>query len=640
MVSKLLQNNHHDSKQSVQNDFQLMLSGALPGEGLVKGQTANATVTAFDSEHHKEMQLLTKLAEGGEGAIFTTNIQGFVAKIYKREKLTASRKAKIEIMVSRHINRPAICFPQAIVKNDRGEFVGYLMPQAKGIELARSVFQPKLLLKKFPDWDKRSTVQLCLTILEEIKFLNEKGIILGDINPMNILVVSPTEVYFVDCDSYQIEGYPCPVGTANFSAPEIQGAKFDTFLRTQAMENFAIATLMFMIMLPGKAPYSGVGGASPAENIKNGVFPYPHKETEANRTPPGSWGFIWSHMSYKIRLAFYETFRKGEAHFSPKDRYTAEEWIHNFNDYLNALNRHMANNDAMSLEIFPSREKKKRCKDCGELYIPDRNNYTPFCPKCNTRHNRRCILCGKPFQVSEFTLSWEKMQGSRTNRCPECRKRAKERKGDAKPATTCRTGISSPAQNKQRTAAAASIKPPNAIAQTPAKPAVPANNSKNINKPKAQTHSVSSASQTKITGFGATAQQQAAAVKPSQTAAQHTNASQPKIIGYGATEQQRTTTKTTTSPETSKSQEKKQRDWEKIRIGIALTFMISGVIPLFLSLPLQTPWLGLIACPVLTMTGFLILSFPGALFWILLVICGITTWLCVTYIPLQTLFNW
>ena len=362
------------------------LRGSLPGERVNKGEATNIAVTAYDSEHRKTITLLKKLAEGGEGAVFTTNIPGHVAKIYKREKLTTDRKAKIEIMVSKQIVRKAICFPEAIIENEQGEFVGYLMPQAKGIELGKSVFQPKLLLQKFPNWNKSDLVQLCLTILEEIRFLNNLNVILGDINPMNILVVSPKKVYFVDCDSYQIEGYPCTVGTANFSAPEIMDRDYATFLRTQEMENFAIATLMFMIMLPGKAPYSAVGGTSPAGNIKNGEFPYPHLGNDTDKTPPGKWGFIWSHMSYRMRLAFYETFKKGEKHFDPKDRYSASEWIEEFKAYLWALKPNkMPETDEMALDIFPTREKKKICKICGKSYIPDKNNRTPLCAQCQAK---------------------------------------------------------------------------------------------------------------------------------------------------------------------------------------------------------------------------------------------------------------
>lgn len=256
------------------------------------------------------------------------------------------------------------------------------MPRAKGYELGKSVFMPKVLQQKFPAWTRRETIQLCITILEKIAYLNEHDIILGDINGQNILVESPDEVYFVDCDSYQIGSYPCPAGTDHFTAPEVQGRDYSTFLRTQTMENFAIATLLFMIMLPGKSPYSAVGGASPSENIRNGVFAY--ESSDNGKVPPGKWGYLWSHMSFKTREAFVETFRKGGAHFNPSDRLSAREWIDVFEAYQHGLS-HMLKRDSMAADLFPTRMKMRECKKCYEMFIPDPKHYSPVCPKCDTR---------------------------------------------------------------------------------------------------------------------------------------------------------------------------------------------------------------------------------------------------------------
>ena len=44
------------------------------------------------------------------------------------------------------------------------------------------IFIPQLLKKYFPDWKKKDTVQLCLTILKKFKYLHDRNIILGDIN--------------------------------------------------------------------------------------------------------------------------------------------------------------------------------------------------------------------------------------------------------------------------------------------------------------------------------------------------------------------------------------------------------------------------------------------------------------------------
>ena len=128
----------------------ITLSGSLPGERASKGDRLGAVVTAKDSAHSKQIRLEKKLAEGGEGAVFTTSLNGYVAKIYKRDKLTTDRRDKLTAMISKQISCEGICFPEALILNERDEFIGYLMRQADGFELGKSVFQPKLLQQKFP----------------------------------------------------------------------------------------------------------------------------------------------------------------------------------------------------------------------------------------------------------------------------------------------------------------------------------------------------------------------------------------------------------------------------------------------------------------------------------------------------------
>ena len=162
-----------------------------------------------------------KLATGGEGSIYDLS-DGTVAKIYHRGKLTVGRREKLERMTAEPVCCEGVCWPKELLRDAEGNFVGYRMERARGTELQRALFTRPALEAHFPNWKKADMVQLCITILEKICALHGRGIILGDINPLNILVVSPTEVWFVDCDSYQIGGYPCPVGTVRFTAPEIQ----------------------------------------------------------------------------------------------------------------------------------------------------------------------------------------------------------------------------------------------------------------------------------------------------------------------------------------------------------------------------------------------------------------------------------
>lgn len=342
--------------------------------------------------------LTTKIAEGGEGIIYNTNTQ-YVAKIYKSGKITNQKFKKIQLMLATNMKYPGICYPVGALYNKQHEFVGYLMPKAAGIEIQKSIFIKPQFIKIFPNWKKLDTVELCLSILTRIKFLHDNGIIIGDINPMNILVKSPTEVYFVDTDSYQIENYPCPVGTVNFTAPEIQGSKFSSFLRTMGNENFAIATLMFMIMLPGKTPYAQQGGENQIENILNMDFSYPLGENSNKKTPDGPWRFIWSHLSYRVKQAFYETFTKNGKYSTEETRLSTEEWIAIFKDYKYRLESgQFKERDPMSEELYPTRYKNVssafiKCKLCNQL-IPEDQAEEGICSDClqktETYHCRRC----------------------------------------------------------------------------------------------------------------------------------------------------------------------------------------------------------------------------------------------------------
>ncbi len=179
-------------------------------------------------------------------------------------------------MLSNKIEYDGICWPLSIAYNLKGEFVGYFMKPAKGREIQKSLFVKPLLMKYFPNWTKQHILNLCICILEKIKYLHKRNVIIGDLNPLNIIIESDVEVYFVDTDSYQIEEYPCPVGTINFTPPELQGKDYKSFLRTFENEHFAIATLIFMILMPGKPPYSRRGGSDPASNIKETDFAYPY----------------------------------------------------------------------------------------------------------------------------------------------------------------------------------------------------------------------------------------------------------------------------------------------------------------------------------------------------------------------------
>jgi len=271
-----------------------------------------------------------QIAKGGEGTVFEVPDKGVVAKIYDKKHITRNRYHKLQKMVGNPLKMDGICWPKDMVVNAAGEWCGYIMPRAHGVPIQHQLFIRPRFQNTLPLWNRINLVHFAIGVLEKINFLNKNHVIIGDINPLNILMDGERS-FFVDTDSYQIEGYPCPVGTNNYTAPEIQKKDFPTFLRTQENENFAISTLVFMLLIPGKPPYSHQGGGDPVGNIMKREFSYRIKDEEYNgKAPEGPWRFIWSNLPFKIKRAFYATFKNG-AYVG------CAEWLDLLKEYLYGL---------------------------------------------------------------------------------------------------------------------------------------------------------------------------------------------------------------------------------------------------------------------------------------------------------------
>ena len=321
----------------------------IPAEGTrVRNQTGQSLVLA------------KKISEGGEGVIYETDVFGVVCKVYHLKCFTDLKQKKIELMTSRRMSRSGICWPLDIAFNSDGDFVGYFMPKAEGKPVQTSMFVKPVLVKNFPDWTRLDLVNLCLSFLRHVNFLHSLNILIGDINPLNLLINrDSSKVWIVDTDSFQVENFPCPVGTVNFTAPEIQGQSYSEFLRTKENEAFAVATMIFMMLLPGKPPYSQQGGGSPAENIKKMDFPYSFQGDGGKNAPQGPWFFIWNNLPFLIKERFDKTFRANQ-------RVSIAEWIHVLEEYRKMIQRGHASN-----EIFPNKVKVRNgiptgCTKCGQ----------------------------------------------------------------------------------------------------------------------------------------------------------------------------------------------------------------------------------------------------------------------------------
>lgn len=364
------------------------------------------------NKNHKSISLKEEINKGGEGTVYLVDDIA-VAKIYHSKSLTVDKEAKIKALLSKKIRFEGICAPLESLYDDKDKFIGYLMPKAeaeKGFELQTCIFNPALLKNKLPSWTRLNLVNLSITILEKIKYLHQNGIIIGDINPFNILIKDDKTAFFVDVDSYQVDNFPCPVGTVHFTAPEIQNIEsFSKLIRTEEHEYFAVATLLFMIFLSGKTPYSFQGGGNMKENITSMNFSYPLGDEDNYMAPQGMWEFIWSELSYEVRKAFYTVFKENI-------RLSIEDWLNILNIYSEDLQQ-----GTYPTAIFPNSTEKivqgrtinMNRRDIKETDSNVRNGKTVFRP--NAKGNNIGILELSTKAVKFLTAEQDKVKAQGFN---------------------------------------------------------------------------------------------------------------------------------------------------------------------------------------------------------------------------------
>lgn len=360
-------------KPLTEKDTQLIVS-VLPSNG-----------DYVTTRENGKIKLLKPLSSGGEGTIYETDKSGLVCKVYHKDRISLLRQKKIELMLTRKINQFGICWPLDLVTNSNSEFVGYIMPRASGRPIQSTMFVKPVLEKTFPKWGRIDLVNLCIAFLDQIAYLHKMNIIVGDINPLNLLVdADSTRLWIVDTDSFQIQDFPCPVGTVNFTAPEIQGKNYSDFLRTKDHELFAITTMLFMILHPGKPPYAQQGGGNPADNIRAMDFSYPHGSNSNGKAPEGPWQNIWGNLTAKLREAFFKTFKNNQ-------RLEISEWRKLLTTYQWAIKEGHNSN-----ELFPSTFKifdpvEVICGKCSDKVIASKSRVAKMASESKPYYCGNCM---------------------------------------------------------------------------------------------------------------------------------------------------------------------------------------------------------------------------------------------------------
>ncbi len=298
---------------------------------------------------------------GGEAQIWTIQQDPhLVAKLY--HKPTAEHKTKLAAMIATPLSRsgshPTVAWPlQVLYQKER--FVGYLMPRAASSLPLFHYYNPARRRRLgLPHAWPRFLHRTAQNLAAAVELVHAHGHIIGDLNESNVLVTQTALVTLVDTDSFQIrygtttprpqnwlgvspslQLYRCGVGKAEYTPPELQGVDFKGVDRTSQHDNFALAILIFNLLMDGFHPFAGVlttpasVGRVDLYGIKHGLFPYLHRGPDGSNSgqnngplvvqpPPNAPAFAQLYPS--LQEAFRRTFADGHAH--PERRVSAKEW--------------------------------------------------------------------------------------------------------------------------------------------------------------------------------------------------------------------------------------------------------------------------------------------------------------------------
>jgi DNA-binding helix-hairpin-helix protein with protein kinase domain len=257
-------------------------------------------MTTYTDSKGIPITLTTKLGEGGEGVVFSTDRGGVVAKILHDHKLweEPTRRAKIEWMID-HIpgeihtaktdTTPRITnisWPTSLVYRN-GQFCGYLMPKITRSSELSIIINPSNRARQNLSPNTLDLYRLAHNVCTVYRVFHEKNYVVGDINTKNIMVTKNMHIAVVDCDSIQVcdentnEVYPCKVGVPEYIPPELVGRKLADVVRTPNHDGFSIAVLVFQLLMQGHHPFSGIQMPNEPQadnvqfyNMQHGIFPY------------------------------------------------------------------------------------------------------------------------------------------------------------------------------------------------------------------------------------------------------------------------------------------------------------------------------------------------------------------------------
>lgn len=294
----------------------------------------------------------TPMGKGGEGAVFMIpSLPDYCAKIYIPGKRTSDRKRKLEYMVN-HAPEPLvtqqyrICWPQKLIFDQNGGFLGYVMPLAfKDSELCYEVCRMGMSRNLSREWREFYDRHTANGLINRLKLIDNIAIpihkihsmqkyVLQDFKPQNLMITADGKISMIDCDSIQIsdgaDKFFCPVYTPEYLPAELQNnSQLGHTIVSTSCDRFALAVVFYQILY-GIHPYT-VTASDPSitersQLIQNNLFPYGRNSHRIQVIPQ-------PHKKFEILPPELQSLFRHAFDSYPNQRPTAEQWgkiIYNF----------------------------------------------------------------------------------------------------------------------------------------------------------------------------------------------------------------------------------------------------------------------------------------------------------------------
>lgn len=279
------------------------------------------------------------VASGGEGTVYRVGTH-LAVKFYHRP---LDPQKRLKLLMQAQMHRPSLAavstWPIDVVFDANRNIIGYVMPLVRGGVPIGNLFSPAERKRLYPLATYAHLLAITANLARAVTAIHNAQIVIGDFNAQNVLVLADYTVRLIDCDSYQIKAYLCPVGVEAFTAPELFKKNLNVEPRTNTSDDFALAVIIFQLLVMGRHPFAGSMQPTLGDAMKKGDYLF--RKRWRGKSP----------ITTQFGLGTYSLFPKPVEElflraFVPKrvaKRPTALEWMHALEDMLCALQDCQAN---------------------------------------------------------------------------------------------------------------------------------------------------------------------------------------------------------------------------------------------------------------------------------------------------------